>query len=85
MVVFLCSVYTSNMSSYFNLLSYITQKRYLTKLNINGCTLQDPYAIEELLWSEDMSTGLCCVNCQIYSSVTFTHFIFSVVLGDLYD
>ena len=43
------------MSSYSNLLNYITQKRYLTKLNIDGCTLQDPYAIEESLWSEDMS------------------------------
>ena len=54
-VVFCCSVYTSNMSSYFNLLSYITQKRHLTKLNIDECTLQDPYTIEESLWSEDMS------------------------------
>ena len=43
------------MSSYFNSLSYIAQKHYLTKLNIDGCILQDPYAIEESLWSEDMS------------------------------
>ena len=43
------------MSSYFNLLSYIAQKHYLTKLNIDGCMLQDPYTIEESLWSEDMS------------------------------
>ena len=43
------------MSSYFNSLSYIAQKPYLTKLNINGYTLEDPYAIEGSLWSEDMS------------------------------
>ena len=43
------------MSSYFNSLSYIAQKRYLTKLNIDGCTLQDPYSIEKSLWSKDMS------------------------------
>ena len=51
----LCSVNTSNMSSYFNALDYIAQKRYLAKLNIDGCSLQDPYAIKETQWSEDMS------------------------------
>ena len=30
-------------------LSYIAQKHYSTKLNIDGCTLQDPYAIGESL------------------------------------
>ena len=70
--MFSCSVNTSNMSSYFNALDYIAQKRYLAKLyfnaldyiaqkrylaklNIDGCSLQDPYAIEETQWSEDMS------------------------------
>ena len=43
------------MSSYFNTQDYIAQKRYLAKLNIDGCSLQDPYAIEETQWSEDMS------------------------------
>ena len=42
------------MSNYLNALDYVVQKRYLTKLKIDGCTL-DPYAIEESLWSEDMS------------------------------
>ena len=53
--MFPCSVYTSNMSRYFNSLSYIAQKHYLTKLNINGYTLEDPYVIEASLWSEDTS------------------------------
>jgi len=37
------------MSNYFNALDYVAQKRYLTKLKIDGCTLEDPYAIEESL------------------------------------
>ena len=41
--------------NYFNQLSYIAQKRYLTKLNIDGCIIEDPYSIEESLWSEDMT------------------------------
>ena len=42
------------MSTYFNSLDYVAQKRYLSKLKIGDNTLQDPYAIEESLWSEDM-------------------------------
>ena len=41
--------------NYFNQLSYIAQKRYLTKLNIDGCIIEDPYSSEESLWSEDMT------------------------------
>ena len=47
-VVFSCGVYTSNMSSYFNWLSYITQKCFLTKLNIDRCTLPISYLVQLL-------------------------------------
>ena len=72
MVMFLCSVYISNMSSYFNLLDYIAQKCYLTKLNIDGCTLQDLYAIEESLWLQDMSKWPDLQFGDIYTSLVDT-------------
>ena len=45
----------SNDSKYFTSLNYSSRKQYLEKLKINGQVLKDPYSIDEVNWSEDMT------------------------------
>lgn len=42
-------------SSYFVWLNYTAQKRYLEKLKIEDINLQDPFAITEDQWTENLS------------------------------
>ena len=42
-------------SSYFSSLEYAAKKRYLEKLTIDSLQLDDPLAIDESQWSEDLS------------------------------
>ena len=36
-------------------LEFMARKRYLEKLKINGCELQDPFGIDEDQWFEDLT------------------------------
>ena len=45
----------SNDSKYFTSLNYSSRKQYLEKLKINGQVLKDPYSIDEVNWSKDMT------------------------------
>ena len=61
------SVQSSDMiSEYFSSADYLTQKRYLEKLQVEGVSLPDPYGLGGDVWSDDMSLW------PDYSLSTFT-------------
>ena len=64
-------------SSYFQSLDYSAQKRYLTKLKVDGHDLKDPYDIPDDLWLDDPSKWPDIQFGDIYTYLIDTPGIFT--------